>query len=169
MLDMKFIRQNLDLVKQSLINRGSSADLEKLIELDNKRRAMIQEGDELKAKRNQFSAMVAKKGKGAEEEIKEMRRISDVIKTIDQDIKALDSDMDAIVLGIPNVPHASVPVGSTPEDNTEVRIWGKKPEFAFEPKAHWDIGEDLGILDFKRAAKITGAILSVDGGVAFVR
>jgi len=164
MLDMKFIRQNLDLVKQSLANRGSSADLERLIELDNKRRAMIQEGDELKAKRNQFSAMVAKKGKGAEEEIKEMRRISEVIKTIDQELKALDSEMDAIVLGIPNVPHASVPVGSTPEDNTVVRVWGKKPEFAFEPKAHWDIGEALGILDFKRAAKITGARFALNWG-----
>ncbi|HQP30185.1 MAG TPA: serine--tRNA ligase, partial [Deltaproteobacteria bacterium] len=161
---MKFVRQNVDLVKQSLTNRGSSADLDKLLDLDNRRRGLIQEADDLKAKRNQFSAMVAKKGKGAEEELKEMRRISDVIKTIDQDIKALESDMDAIVLSIPNIPHTSVPVGSTPEDNPVVRVWGEKPEFAFEPKPHWDIGEGLGILDFKRAAKITGARFALNWG-----
>jgi len=161
MLDMKFIRQNMDLVKKALVNRGAAADLEKLLELDNKRRALIQEGDVLKAKRNQFSAKISKGGKGAEEEIEEMRRIAEVIKAIDQDIRALETDMEAILLIIPNIPHTSVPVGAADEANLEVRRWGVNPEFAFAQKAHWAIGEYLGILDFKRAAKITGARFSI--------
>ncbi|MCD6570595.1 MAG: serine--tRNA ligase [Deltaproteobacteria bacterium] len=160
MLDLKFIRQNKELVQKALDNRGESISIDKLLELDKQRRTLIQKGDELKAKRNKYSLEIAsakRQGKDADKEIKEMRQASDAIKSIDNKLKENKDLLNEIILGIPNTPHISVPIGKDEKDNEVVRSWGDKPEFSFSPKPHWDIGENLGILDFKRAAKITGA------------
>ena len=165
MLDMKFIRQNTETVIRALHDRRSPIQLDTLLEHDSRRRALIQEADELKARRNQFSSHIAKaKGQGMEEEKNEMRRISETIKSIDAEIRAVEEAMDAIVMEIPNIPHESVPVGEGESDNATVRTWGDKPEFSFVPKDHWDIGEGLSVLDFKRAAKVTGARFCISWG-----
>jgi len=165
MLDIKTVRQNIDLVKRALENRGSKIDLETLIDQDAKRRSLIQEAEDLKGKKNQFSARMAKeKGAAFEEEKNEMRLMSERIKAIDAEIRDVEDSMNRFVLEIPNIPHESVPVGRDSEDNPVVRTWGVKPDFSFAPKDHWDIGEALSILDFKRAAKITGARFCVNWG-----
>ena len=167
MLDIKTIRQNIDLVKTALKNRGTDVDLNVLIDLDARRRALIQEAEDLKAKRNQFSQLMAKgKSEGIDIDARknEMREISERIKAIDGELKEAEDAVTSFVLEIPNIPHESVPVGHSSEDNPVVRTWGEKPEFSFAPKEHWDIGEALGILDFKRAAKITGTRFCVNWG-----
>ena len=167
MLDIKTIRQNIDLVKTALKNRGAEVDLNVLIDLDARRRALIQEAEDLKAKRNQFSQLMAKgKSEGIDIDARknEMREISERIKAIDGELKEAEDAVTSFVLEIPNIPHESVPVGHSPEDNPVVRTWGEKPAFSFAPKEHWDIGEGLGILDFKRAAKITGTRFCVNWG-----
>ncbi len=166
MLDVKFVRQNVDLVKQSLENRGSPMDLTNLMEQDNQRRALIQKAEDLKAQRNQFSARIAQaKGQGMDQEKVEMRRISEEIKSLDGRISEIEAAIQSLILEIPNIPHESVPVGHDPGDNQVVRTWGEKPGFSFTPKDHWDIGENLNILDFKRAAKITGARFTLYWGL----
>jgi len=167
MLDIKTIRQNIDLVKTALKNRGAEVDLNVLIDLDARRRALIQEAEDLKAKRNQFSQLMAKgKSEGIDIDARknEMREISERIKAIDGELKEAEDAVTSFVLEIPNIPHESVPVGHSSEDNPVVRTWGEKPEFSFAPKEHWDLGEALGILDFKRAAKITGTRFCVNWG-----
>jgi seryl-tRNA synthetase len=168
MLDVKFIRQNVDLVKKALENRGSPVDLSNLMDLDNRRRALIQKAEELKAQRNQFSMRIARaknEGGDLEKEKGEMRRISDEIKSLDGQVSEIETAIQAFVLEIPNIPHESVPVGRESSDNQIVRTWGEIPQFSFSPKDHWDIGESLGILDFKRAAKITGARFTLYWGL----
>lgn len=167
MLDMKFVRQNIEVVKKALQDRRSQIRLDDLLEHDSRRRALIQEADELKSQRNQFSSRIAKAkagGKGLDGKRDEMRAISEKIKTIDAEIKVAQEAMDLIVMEIPNIPHESVPVGEDEGDNKVVRTWGEKPRMSFRPKDHWDIGEDLHILDFKRAAKITGARFCLNWG-----
>ncbi|MGC9323122.1 MAG: serine--tRNA ligase [Desulfomonilia bacterium] len=168
MLDLKFIRQNAEIVQKSLQDRGSDVDLETLLVEDTQRRALIQKADELKALRNQFSARIGKArstGGDLETEKSEMRRISDTIKALDSEIRERETIVESLVLEIPNIPHESVPVGSDEQDNQVVRIWGEKPDFSFLPRDHWEVGEDLRILDFKRAAKITGARFCVNWGL----
>ncbi len=138
------------------------------MEKDNDRRALIQKAEELKATRNQFSMKIAKaKGQGGdlEQEKAEMRRISDEIKTLDSQIRDVETAMESLAMEIPNIPHESVPVGSDSNDNQVVRTWGERPQYDFTPKDHWDVGENLGVLDFKRAAKITGARFTVSWGL----
>jgi seryl-tRNA synthetase len=168
MLDAKYIRQNIELVKTALKNRGATLGLDTLMEKDNERRALIGKAEELKAARNQFSQKISRaKGQGddLEQEKAEMRRISDEIKSLDTQIREVEAAMELFAMEIPNIPHESVPIGSGSEDNQVVRSWGEKPEFDFVPKDHWDVGENLGILDFKRAAKITGARFTVSWGL----
>lgn len=161
MLDVKLLRSDLDKVKQALNHRGKSAeDLERFTSLDNRRRQLLQEVEQLKNRRNVVSQEVAKLKKekqNADALIEEMRQVGDRIKAMDEEIRTLEADIDTIVLAIPNVPHGSVPVGSSEEDNVEIRRIGDVPEFGFEPKAHWDIAQELGILDFEAAAKVTGS------------
>ena len=160
MLDIKFIRQNKEIVQRALENRREVISLDRLLEIDKEKRVIIQKGDELKAKRNIYSSKIAnlkRQAEDAEEEIKEMRQLSETIKTIDNELKENETQINDIILRIPNIPHISVPIGKDEKDNDVIRSWGKRPEFSSPPKPHWDIGEDLGILDFKRAAKITGA------------
>jgi seryl-tRNA synthetase len=155
------------LVKKALQNRGAPIQLDTLMEKDNERRSIIQKAEDLKAARNQFSTRIARAknaGGDLEQEKAEMRRISDEIKSLDGQIRDVEIAIEAIVMEIPNIPHESVPIGSDPSYNQVVRTWGEKPQYDFAPKDHWDVGENLGILDFKRAAKVTGARFCINWG-----
>ncbi|MGP4059678.1 serine--tRNA ligase [Halobacillus sp. H74] len=161
MLDMKYLRQNFDEVKGKLKNRGEDlSDLDAFGDLDSKRRELIQESEELKARRNEVSKEISqlKKAKeDADEKIKEMREVGDRVKTLDTELKEVEGKLETLLLSIPNIPHESVPVGGDEEDNVEARKVGNTPSFDFETKPHWDLATNLGILDFERAAKVTGS------------
>ncbi|RLB11318.1 MAG: serine--tRNA ligase, partial [Deltaproteobacteria bacterium] len=160
MLDLRFIRANLDKVKDMLAKRGYELDMSRFEQLDKKRREMISEIEALRAKRNELNNQISqkkKKGEDAEEIIKEMKEISLKIKDKEKELPEIEKEFQQFLLLIPNIPHESVPVGKDENDNQVVRYWGKKPEFSFKPLPHWEIGEKLGILDFKRAAKLSGS------------
>lgn len=161
MLDVKLLRNDLQLVEQAMTNRGKSLeDLSRFTSLDTKRRELLQEVESLKNRRNVVSQEVAalKKAKqDADALIEEMKGVGDRIKVLDDEIRELEAELSGITMAIPNVPHESVPTGSSEEDNVELRRVGEPATFAFEPKAHWEIGHELGILDFEAAAKVTGS------------
>lgn len=161
MLDIKRLRTDLDKVKQALVHRGAPlSDLDGFVELDRLRRERLQESESLKNRRNVVSQEVARKkkaGEAADDLIAEMREVGDRIKQLDDEIRDLEQRLEEMLTSIPNVPHESVPVGASEEDNVEVRRWGDIPEFSFEPAAHWDIAANLDILDFERAAKVAGS------------
>ena len=160
MLDLRFIRANLDKIKDMLAKRGYELDMSRFEQLDKKRREMISEIESLRAKRNELNNQISqkkKKGEDAEEIIKEMKEISLKIKDKEKELPEIEKEFQQFLLLIPNIPHESVPVGKDEDDNQVVRYWGKKPEFSFKPLPHWEIGEKLGILDFKRAAKLSGS------------
>lgn len=158
MLDPKFIRENEGLVRQSLQNRNYDlAVLERFLELDGRWRALTEEGNELRRKRNEVSEQIPKLPKEEKQaKISEMKGIAERIKAIEGELKALEADRDDVLLNMPNVPDPSVPVGG-PETSPIVRTWGKPREFDFKPLPHWEIGERLGIIDFERGIKVTGA------------
>jgi seryl-tRNA synthetase len=159
-LDLRFVRENIDLLKEKLALRGDDLDLSPFITLEQERRELIQEVEALRNKRNQVSDEIStiKQKKGdAGDLITQMRGVSERIKGIEDVLKEKEEKLQAFLLVIPNIPHESVPVGKGEADNKEVRRWGALPVFAFEPKPHWDIGEDLDILDFKAGAKLAGA------------
>lgn len=161
MLDLKFLRANFAEVKGKLQHRGEDlTDLGRFEELDQKRRELIVETEQLKSKRNEVSQQVAvlkREKKDAEQLITEMREVGDRIKGLDDELRVVEETLENLLLSIPNIPHESVPVGDTEDDNIEIRKWGSLPEFTFEPKPHWEIAEKLGILDFERAGKVTGS------------
>ncbi len=160
MLDIKFIRSNPDEVKDALRKRRSKLDLGEFLAIDQKRRDLLLEVEELKARRNQASGEMArmkKSGENAEPLLAEMGVVSARIKTLDEELKAIDQQTSDWVMSIPNIPHPSVPEGVDEADNREVRSWGEKPSLAFTPKEHWELGTALGGLDFETAAKITGS------------
>jgi len=160
LLDPKFIRSNPELVRQKLATKKENVDLDRFLELDEKRRAYIAEVEKLKNRRNVVSDEIArlkKEKKDVSEIINEMKKVSDTIKEYDAKIREIEEQLEQVLLTIPNIPHDSVPVGDSEEQNVEVRRWGQPREFDFEPKSHWDIGEELNILDFKTAAKVTGS------------
>lgn len=160
MLDPKYIRENIDEVKEALQKRKEDIDLDKFLELDQKRREYIANVEKLKNRRNTVSQEIAKlkrEKQDAEHLIKEMQEVSKTIKEYDDKVREVENELNDFLLTIPNIPHPSVPVGQTDEDNVVVRKWGEPTTFDFDPKAHWDIGEELGILDFATAAKVTGA------------
>ena len=169
MLDIKRIRQNPEALTEAMRKRrGKGADVSGLIELDAKRRELMQEAELLKARRNEESAKVPamkKAGQDTTELMAEMKKVGAQIKELDEQIAALDEQMNAMLLSIPNIPHESVPEGADDQDNVEMRRWGEAPVFDFEPMAHWDIGEGLSILDFATAGKITGARFTVYRGL----
>lgn len=169
MLDIKRIRKNPDeLIAAMKSRRNKGADVSGLIELDEKRRELIQEVELLKAKRNETSAKVPvfkKQGLDATEILNEMKVVADRIKLLDGELSEIDAQLDAFLLKIPNIPHSSVPDGADDKDNSEIRRYGKPTEFDFEPKPHWELGENLGILDFASAGKITGARFTVYRGL----
>lgn len=159
MLDMKFIRDRLDEVEQRLATRGGELPLAGFKALDERRRALLTESESLKALKNGVSEEIARvKDKSqVKDKIAEMKEVSQRIKGLDDDLKTVEEELSALLMVLPNLPHPATPVGRSEEDNVPVRAWGTPPVFPFEPRAHWEIGEQLGILDFERAAKITGA------------
>jgi seryl-tRNA synthetase len=167
MLDVKYVRQNPDIIRVALENRGATADLDEFLRLDEDRRNLLFEVEKLKSIRNQESEEIARKkkaGEPADELILRMKEVSQNIKDMDENISKIEADLQKILLTIPNIPDDSVPVGKTDADNLEVRRWGEPTKFNFEPKPHWDIGEDLDVLDFERAGKITGSRFTVYKG-----
>lgn len=161
MLDTKVLRNEFARVEQALEQRGKSKEMiAEFPELDARRREMLQETEQLKNRRNVVSQEVAKKkkaGESADNLIAEMREVGDRIKELDEEIRNIDAQIVEMTLAIPNVPHESVPVGLKEEENVEIRRWSEPTSFSFEPKAHWDAAQDLGILDFEAAAKVTGS------------
>lgn len=161
MLDIKYLRNNFEEVTEKLKFRGEDlSDLENFGQLDQRRREIIAEVESLKAKRNETSKQISvlkREKKDASELIQEMQEVGKKIKQLDNELDEVEEKLGKLMLSIPNIPHESVPIGEDEEDNVEVRSWGEKPNFSFEPKAHWDIGTELDIIDFERAAKVTGS------------
>lgn len=160
MLDLKFVRENPDEVRRALKVKGEEAALDDFLDLEEKRRALLKEVEALKHKRNTVSKKIGhlkREGLRGEELMEEMRKVSDRIKEMDEELKNIEGRMEEILLHIPNLPDPDVPVGSSEDDNVEVRRWGEVPSFDFTPKAHWDLGQELGILDFARASKMSGS------------
>jgi seryl-tRNA synthetase len=160
-LDLRFVRENIDLLKEKLALRGEDLDLNPFIKLDKERLALIQEVEALRNQRNQVSDEISRiKQQGGEVSLRvlgDMRGVSQSIKLRETELKEREEKLQAFLLTIPNIPHQSVPVGKDEENNKEVRKWGVPPAFSHEPKPHWDIGETLDILDFKGGAKLAGA------------
>lgn len=161
MLDLKHLRNNFEEVKELLKHRGEDlTDLGKFEDLDVRRRELIVEAEQLKSKRNDVSQQVAtlkREKKDADHLITEMREVGDRIKELDDELRGVEETLETLLLSIPNIPHESVPVGETEDDNVEARKWGEIREFDFEAKPHWDIADGLGIIDFERAGKVTGS------------
>jgi seryl-tRNA synthetase len=171
MLDLNFVRENLPLVEEKLRQRGMdpAAVLKDFCEVDTQRRQAITEAETSKAQRNKASEEIAKLKKSGQDAsaamaqtlISQTKDLREKIQTLEKTATDLDARLRDILAGIPNLPHASVPIGNSAEQNVEVRRWGMPPKFDFAPKAHWDLGAELGILDLERAAKLTGARFAV--------
>ncbi|NLP37609.1 MAG: serine--tRNA ligase [Firmicutes bacterium] len=160
MLDLKFVRENLDIVKKAVQDKGEEAAIDRFTEIDARRRNLLQETEQLKNKRNTVSEEIARmkrEKKDASATIEEMRLVSQKIKELDNELRQVEAELQEILLTLPNIPDPSVPIGETEADNVPVRHVGEVPEFDFEPKAHWDLAVDLDIIDFERAGKVTGA------------
>ncbi len=160
MLDLRFIRENIDLVRKGAEAKGIPAQFDEILALDDKRRALIHEGDALKAKRNTVSGQVAKikqQGGDASAVIAEMDTVKTRIQQIDQEMRDVDAKLNEALLTVPNVPHPSVPFGRTPDDNKPVFHWGEIPKPDFPYKPHWELTDKHGIVDFNRGSKVSGA------------
>jgi len=168
MHDLGAFRANLDAIAARLATRGLTLPLDEFHALDQRRRAAITESEQLRAEQNAMSREIArlkKEGVDTTEAQQRSRAASDRINELKEQVESADSTFKEMLAGIPNVPHESVPVGKSAEDNVEVRRFGQPTQMDFEPKAHWDLGPELGILDFDRAAKITGARFAVYMGL----
>ncbi len=168
MLDIKRIRQNPQELIDALKNRNSTLDVTELLDLDQKRREALGQVEALKNKRTTESkkiGQIMKQGGDAEAIKEEMRQLGDQIADLDRQVAAIDEKINYILMRLPNYPHASVPIGKDDTENVEQRRWGEPRQFEWSPKAHWDIGTDLGILDFESAAKISGARFTVYKGL----
>ena len=160
MLDIKFVRDHIDEVRTMLKNRHNDFSLDGFVELEKKRRELLAETEELKSKRNTVSKEISqmkKNGENADAVVAEMRVVGDKITALDADLKDVENKLNDILLSIPNMPKEDAPIGKDDSDNPEDHRYGEPTRFDFEPKAHWDIGTDLDILDAERAAKVTGA------------
>ena len=167
MLDPRFVRDNIDIVKTSLNSRNYKLTLDDFLKFEEERRSLQREADELKNKRNVVSEEIGRmrsQKQDASSLIEEMKGVSDAIKELDEKIKALEEKIEEFLLNVPNIPHESVPIGKDETENIELRKWGEPRQFDFEPLNHWDIGEMLGIIDFERAVKIAGARFSLTKG-----
>ena len=157
MLEIKWIRNNLDEVKTFLKNRYNDFDVDRIVALDEEKRKLLAETENLKAQRNEGSRKVAEAkatGKDATDLMEELRELGQRVKDIDAAVGKLDEELQALLLQVPNRPHDSVPVGKDENDNVEIRKWGTPKKFDFDPQAHWDIGEKLGILDFEKGVSL---------------
>ncbi len=159
MLDLKFIRDHPDLVRQAITHKNEKADVDQVLKLDVHKRELLKQVEELKHARNVASKQIGelkKAGQNAEAPIAEMQRVGDQIKQLDDEIANIDTSMEEILKWIPNIPHSSVPIGDE-SANREIKAWGEKPEFDFKLLSHWELGQRLGIIDFDRGAKLAGA------------
>jgi len=168
MHDLSFFRSNLELIADRLSTRGFKLDVEQFRELDRRRREALTQAERLRAERNKRSEQISllrRQGADTSSQQQEVREIGSQIAALEEKAKQLDEEFRQLLAGVPNLPHESVPVGASSADNVEVRRWGTPRQFDFTPKAHWDLGPELGILDFERAAKITGARFAVYWGL----
>jgi len=170
MLDAKFVQENPDLVVKRIETRGLKIDLDRFMELTGKKKENLQKIEGLRYELNKTSKVIGqmKQEKQEKQEKKEtsslindMKKVSEELKVLEEEKKRIEDEIKTALLNIPNLPHDSVPVGLTSEDNKEIRVFGEKPDFSYPPQPHWEIGEKLGILDFERAAKITGSRFAV--------
>jgi len=167
MLELRFIRENIDLVREKCAHRGMNTDLvDAFTEIDSRRLSLLAEVEQLKNRRNTVSKEIAPLKKAGEHDkaeplIVEMREVSDRIKELDKDLGDVQEELGNVVLSIPNLCDDSVPKGNDDSDNIEIKKWGTIPNFSFQPKPHWEVGEKLGILDFETAAKLSGARFSL--------
>ena len=168
MLDLKYVRDHIDTVQENLNRRHTTGDLDSFVKFYDERRAIIQEVEQLKAVRNAVTAEISqlKRNKeSADDKIAEMQRVGDEIGALDAKLREVEAELQQVALMLPNMCDASVPVGADENDNIEQRRWGTPRSFDFEVKAHWDLGESLGILDFERAAKESGARFTIYKGI----
>lgn len=168
MLELKFLRENMDLLREKLAQRGSAVSLDDFLKADREQREIIQDVEDLRNRRNVVSKEVGrlkKEGQSAENLVEEMKAVHDRIKELESCLNEKEETLAQIVMDIPNLPHFSVPVGKDSSDNPVVKRWGDIRHFDFEPKPHWDLGENLDILDFKRGAKIAGARFTLYKGM----
>jgi seryl-tRNA synthetase len=152
MLDLKFIRENIDLVREAIENRQDTAPLDEILELDQERRQKLLELESLRHQRKQ----VARVRKADKETIEEGRDLRAMIKGLEEEVRSLDSHLEELLLQVPNIPHPTVPVGTDESDSVVVRSWGEPRSFDFTPAPHWKLGESLGIIDFERGVKLSG-------------
>lgn len=160
MLDIKLLRNNFEEVEKALFTRNEDFDLSKFKTLDNKRRELLGEAEALKAKQNTVSKQVPvmkKEGKDVAPVLEEMKKLSDEVKVLYAKVNQAEEELNEYMLTIPNIPNKTVPQGKTDEDNVEIRKYGEPASFSFEPKAHWDLGSELGIIDAETAAKVSGS------------
>lgn len=160
MLDMKFVRENPELVMDAMRKRNANVNLDEFLELEKKRRELTLQVEALKSQRNASSQEIGKMkkaGENADAQMAEVRALGDKIAEDDKELKDIEARLKEILMTIPNMPAADTPVGSSDADNPVVRTWREPAKFAFEPQAHWDIGEKLNILDVERAGKVSGA------------
>ncbi len=168
MLDLGYVREHLDVIERMARDRGITLDLEPFREIDKERRLLIRSAELLKAERNKASDEIASLKKTKQDAtaiLALMKEVSERIRRDDERIAALDEQLKQFMLTVPNIPHASVPMGKGPADNVEVRRWGAPPKFDFVPRPHWEVGERAGILDFEAAVKIAGARFAVYKGL----
>ena len=159
MLDLKFVRENMDVIRNALTDKDEEANIEQFTEVDERRRGLLRNVEQLKNRRNTVSEQVAqmkRQREDATQVIEEMRQVSQKIKELDAQVRLADEEMQSILLTLPNIPDTDVPVGHSEEDNVPVRLIGELPNFSYKPKAHWDIATNLDIIDFERAGKVTG-------------
>ncbi len=169
MLDLKFVLNNLSAVKSMLVKRGQTVDLSPLEKLNNRRKQLQQEFDNLRSQQNQASGEIAKAkkiGQDAGPIMAGMQAAATRIKEIQPELSGIEAEVESFLLTIPNMPHESVPAGKDSTDNFEVRVWGNKPTFDFKPKEHWELGESLGVLDFERGTKIARSRFTLYKGAA---
>ena len=168
MLDLKYVRDHSDEVRKKIEQRGGKLDWDSFLKLDASWRKLLREVENLRYQKNIVSEKIAqlkREKKDASQEIENMRVLSQHIKELDDQLQDKDAALKEMMLTLPNIPHSSVAVGESSEDNPEIRRWGDIPQFSFQPKPHWEIGENLRILDFHRAAKITGARFTLYRGL----
>jgi seryl-tRNA synthetase len=167
MLDLKLMQKNPDTVRESLEKRGSKIDVQEFTDLDAKRKELIAEVEALKAEKNKVGPEIAKRKKAGEDAsdlLKKMGEVSSRTKELDRELVEVQAQQKEWMMSVPNIPHESVPLGASEEDNPVLRYWGDKPEFDFEPKEHWELGTALGGLDFECAAKLTGSRFAISFG-----
>ncbi len=160
MLDIRFIRENAEAVKTAMVNRNAEVDVDAVLALDSRRREIVSESEVLKADRNKISksiGLMIKEGKDPEEIKAQVRAMGDKISAFDEELREVEARLREQLLYIPNMPSATTPVGQTEDDNPVIRSWGEKVKHDFEPQMHWDLGEQLGLFDLERGAKLSGS------------